>query len=495
MSQQEQVAFDFFATRTSVKLPGVFDSVFWDTLVFQAGAREPAVLHAIVALGAVDLSTATRESRRDLIGPTQLDQYEHLALRQYNKAIRDLGVHFDSRSRDSLHVALITCMVFICIELLRGQIKVANTHLANGLKLLSQMQRQPWPSQSTLLLMLRTERPSTDDYLIEAFTRLSIHSPLFSHDVSFLYIIGQEPPYEPTYEIPPIFETFREARLYLDELINGIYCLSMQIDNFFRLHHRIPSMFFSRKERLHASLSLWLQAFDASRPVFDSSGNYRAFLGIPLLRIYYTMATIMVSACDHPGDEMVYDLHHLDFASIINRATELWDLALHVLRIESSSGNYVLPKPSLTADMGFIPPLYYTAIKCRVPSVRRQAIDILLSAPHREGVWDGVLAASIARSVMDVEEAGLCTHVDTTDDLPPSDHGIAHAVSLVPESARVHRASVEMADGPGARTELTCKFSAEADGTSRHRTVEIDLIPGRLSSGSLQVCARDLSGR
>lgn len=48
---------------------------------------------------------------------------------------------------------------------------------------------------------------------------------------------------------------------------------------------------------------------------------------------------------------------------------------------------------SFTVDIGTIPLSSYMATKCRVPWLRRQAIALLLAAPHQEGIWDGVVIA------------------------------------------------------------------------------------------------------
>ncbi|KFY13982.1 hypothetical protein V492_02932 [Pseudogymnoascus sp. VKM F-4246] len=135
-TQHEQRAFEYFLHRTSRKLPGVFDSPFWSSLVFQASARDPAVLHALIALGAVDLGKATRELA---FAQERVRGYERVALVQYNMAIECLGVHFRRRDGEGRRVALITCMLFICIELMRERFKTANAHLGNGLKLLTEI--------------------------------------------------------------------------------------------------------------------------------------------------------------------------------------------------------------------------------------------------------------------------------------------------------------------------------------------------------------------
>ncbi|KAE9362917.1 hypothetical protein N431DRAFT_565038 [Stipitochalara longipes BDJ] len=492
VSQQEKLAFDYFRIRTSIKLPGVLGSGFWETLVFQASSREPAVLHALIALGAVHLSKATEENHGSLSDTNRMSQYECLALHEYNKAIGHLDVHFRSKSKESLQVALITCMVFICIELLREKFKTANTHLNNGLKLLSEIQGRESPSPAPRSLMLRPEPGSVDDYLIEAFTRLNIHSTFFGEGSSFLYIVGQDATCGPDYEIPLVFETFREARLYLDGLMNGVYYLSVQVDEFFHTYNHVPEKFIRRKERLQASLELWLRTFDVCLASLTVQGDRRTALGIPLLRIYHLMTAIMVSVCIRPGNEMVYDLHVVDFASIVRQAVDLWKLLLQEHCIVPSSQNYDLSEPSFAIDVGFIPPLYYTALKCRVPGIRREAMNLLQAAPHREGLWDGVLAAYIARRIMEIEEGAFYEDISIRNDSDlfnsPGSIGTGDT-PILPEFMRVHNVSVLLPDGASSKAELVYRrCGTEIDGSPEPKSAEINLIFSRVSSGSLSRC-------
>ena len=113
-------------------------------------------------------------------------------------------------------------------------------------------------------------------------------------------MIGQDATCGPKYEMPHVFKTPRMARLYLDGLMNGIYYLKGQVDGAFFTCHRVPERLVRRKEHLQASLEQWLRIFNDCLPSLVANCNRRAFLGLPLLRISHSMATIMVSVCDHP---------------------------------------------------------------------------------------------------------------------------------------------------------------------------------------------------
>ena len=478
INEHEKMAFDFFKKRSVLKLPGVFDSEFWETLVLQASSTEPAVLHALMALGAVHRSSAVLTK----YGPNSKDDTTNpdmrLALQQYNKSIQHLNVHFERKDKSSLQVALITCMVFICIELLRSKFDIATTHLNNGLKLLHEMQGRGRPSTAENSLLLRSDPGSVDDYLIEAFTRLNLHSALFGQGSSFLYIIGQEATCGPTYEMPHVFKTPRTARLYLDGLMNGIYYLEVQVNEAFYADCRVPDRLVRHKEHLQASLEQWLRIFNACLPSLVASCNRRAILGLPVLRLYHSMATIMVSVCDQPGNEMVYDSHITKFASIVTQAVDLWQHVSTGPDKEFCSLNMGVTVPNFTVDSGFIPPLYYTAVKCRVPSIRRKAIDFILAAPHREGIWDGIVVAQIARRIMDIEEEGVrrSSGINSSFELSNDLESIADQPAA-PESARLHSIRVLLPGDSSGKAILICRRpGAQRDGPWESKTVEFDCL-------------------
>jgi hypothetical protein len=52
-SDLERRSFDFFCKRTVVIHSGIFDPTFWTRLVLQATHQEPAIIHAVIALGAL----------------------------------------------------------------------------------------------------------------------------------------------------------------------------------------------------------------------------------------------------------------------------------------------------------------------------------------------------------------------------------------------------------------------------------------------------------
>lgn len=61
-----------------------------------------------------------------------------------------------------------------------------------------------------------------------------------------------------------------------------------------------------------------------------------------------------------------------------------------------------------TFEVRIIPALYLVATKCRLNSLRRRAITLLLTSRRREGIWDSVLCGKVADWLNRLEEdAGM----------------------------------------------------------------------------------------
>ncbi|KAI7216006.1 hypothetical protein KC333_g5090 [Hortaea werneckii] len=61
-----------------------------------------------------------------------------------------------------------------------------------------------------------------------------------------------------------------------------------------------------------------------------------------------------------------------------------------------------------TFEVGAVPPLYFVATKCRVPSLRRHALRLLARAPRKEAMWGATSTGQLAARIIAVEEEGMC---------------------------------------------------------------------------------------
>lgn len=98
-------SFEFFIRKTSPQLAGFFGSAFWERLVLQAAHHEPAIRHALTAIGSLH--------EQKVVGR---DVEMTFALQQYNLAIRSLLSRLGLQEKRGRDVCLISCVLFTCFE-------------------------------------------------------------------------------------------------------------------------------------------------------------------------------------------------------------------------------------------------------------------------------------------------------------------------------------------------------------------------------------------
>ncbi|KAL6822876.1 hypothetical protein J3E69DRAFT_338109 [Trichoderma sp. SZMC 28015] len=428
------IGFEYFRKYTVNKLPGVFESGFWNSLVFQACVEDPAVLHAATALGAAHKNE------------------EAISLVEYNQAIQHLRRHLNRLDNDALRVSLITCMIFACLELLRGGFKTGHAHLSNGMQLLREIQTRQGITSLDGPIVLRTHPQSVEDALVEVFSRLNIQAMLFGQVSNHHIFVSERAPDGPKYNIPSNFQNHTEARKHLDSLINGVYNLTQQGRNVLHNQSQVSEQLYRWKDELDIALIRWLQAFNTSQKGLLANLTPRKMYRTPLLRLYHTMATIMAATSLRGTDEMIFDSYNPNFEALLRQATQLWDVMHNAYLTFKKLTGYVMPAICFTADMGFIPPLYYTVVKCRQPNLRRMAIEILMSAPHREGAWSGPLVARMARHIMAREEESMYEDLDIMPACQPGQSELP----VVPHPSRFNDIKVSLPERVGGKAILFC---------------------------------------
>ena len=172
-----------------------------------------------------------------------------------------------------------------------------------------------------------------------------------------------------------------------------------------------------------------------------------------ILPVYHNMATIMAGVCLSPGDESVFDAYSTQFVVIVGKMAELWAVSQPASPHGRSAGRHLgdfLNMAHCYADIGWIPVLFYAAIKCRVHRVRLQAIQLLECSTHREGIWDSRLTACIARKAMQMEERDFYQGIDTRDSFPLSGCPTPWDLSLplIPSSYKIRRLDAALLGEP-----------------------------------------------
>lgn len=285
-------------------------------------------------------------------------------LRQYSKAIGHLvRTGQPPKSKGSIRVALVTCLVFIYLELLRGRYGAAQAHLDNGLKLLKENQ---------LNCNFRSQQysDSTDESIVEAFFRVYVQSQLLVQpsQISFLSFGATE------VDIPtPMFQSPIQARQHLHMLLNEIFHLTEQAKQQAISGRTTTSLeLVDEQRRIQSNLASWKETHKASKASFLCHGSIRGGFIFETLRIYHIMATIMTNTCLSPSSDWLYSSHTNSFVTMIMKAIYL---RKHAPRLAEILHGNTTEKLKTIVDIGWIPPLYYIALKCRIHRVRLQAIS------------------------------------------------------------------------------------------------------------------------
>ncbi|KAJ4039217.1 hypothetical protein NW761_007882 [Fusarium oxysporum] len=247
-SDDERSGIEWFMVNTSAKMPGVFESKFWNLLVLQASWSEPAILHAVLALGAAhkcDALVYNSSSDAQLSGcPEGL---QRTLSHHYSRAIALLQPYLAVQSKENLRVALISCIVFACLEFLRQQYQTGNALLQNSFKLLNDM--RPQCGGGTILLT--PDPTSIDDILVEEIARLDIQATLLGHGSRQRYLVDSQPLSSIQH---PDFRTVRVARKQLDALLCVVHGMQVRTKSSENAEQNVHSV--------QEQLSTWLKTYE-----------------------------------------------------------------------------------------------------------------------------------------------------------------------------------------------------------------------------------------
>ncbi|KAH9909516.1 hypothetical protein F4778DRAFT_711748 [Xylariomycetidae sp. FL2044] len=358
---RERRSLQFFCEVAAPFLSGPIDSYFWTQLVLQFSTFEPAVRHSIIAIsGLYEQANGNPES-------AQLTPDNDLTLQHYNAAIREL------KAVNSEPLVLLVCILFVCIEFLRGNSELVSLHCKHGIQILERAESQyGW----------------VKEHMSPVFRRMSIIPCFFSSSYeSYPKLIGMHD------EIPPSFSSFSEAQFYIDGLVNRTVRLVRGGDAYRAGHLRdepVPEALLAEQRAIVTLLPRWRDAFWELESRADVPGKTR--LAVSNILIRYEVARVWAEMT-FQYDERVYDQYLERFRWIVEEADSL------VLAGFGDSR-----KKHLTFEMGFLPSLYYVAMKCRDLDTRIRALALMKSlGAARENLWELATMHAAARRMIEIE--------------------------------------------------------------------------------------------
>jgi hypothetical protein len=375
-----------------------FDNDFWSRTTLRLASSEPAVRHALIALGYLTSteSGSLRHARSRFAGQRE----SGVLLHHYNKSVRALLDRMDNTTHTP-EVELVTCLLFVCMEYLRGNYHAAYTHLINGQKIILELREEKKRRDSSLSL-------SSESTTSAATTAASCTSTLIEEELEpmFTRALASAMMYGVRYQlhIPPLqeltgirFQNMREAQIHAHELRNR------SILHLFRMGRRSlesPEAPFTAEELLENELLLscqraWYIALESYRIKHQLSDADA--LVISAMLMHHHITNIWVRCCKEIN-ETLFDDHLETFKTILHHA----ELVLNAMDLNATQ-----PVAKFTFEISVIPSLSFVATRCRCPITRRKALALLARNPPREGLWDAEQHFMMARRAIELEEQDL----------------------------------------------------------------------------------------
>ncbi|OCL04419.1 hypothetical protein AOQ84DRAFT_225993 [Glonium stellatum] len=403
--------FELFRSKAIPELASIRSTGFWHNVVLPACYSEPAILHASIALACEFGLCAEPKSS------SQADDNESVrldAVVEYNKAIYYLKEHITKQSNArSSRAILITCVLFITLELFTGRLQKATIHLDQGRKLLLQSyiaqsngSTTDAPENETKALVFASNPESVEDELVNIFAHLDIQSTYFGSNRPQLKLATHSSitssgksncPKSPTsLVVPSSFHSIHEANQHLVIIMNE--SLTFVGHSFDAARHTLQNQLSNfHRQYLYTHLQDWRQAYERlcleAKPQQRSDRMWKEQSALMLIQ--HAWLSVIVPSSYLEIEETEYDSYLRHFTTIVDLVS-----SISLQRDEEKTGS---DHNHFTFELGVVPPLWWTVMKCREPSIRRKALS-LLSQVGREGLWDPVLMHYLGREIILLEE-------------------------------------------------------------------------------------------
>lgn len=394
LPERDQQTFEFFRSRTASQLCGhsMNDRDVWFRWILQAAAHEPAIRHAVLAIGSCH--------RYFEGGHPNVERDRPAGIRHYGRSI-SLMLHVGTPF--SVSVALIISVLFTVYESMSGHYSLALNHIFNGMRILQshrdlQMVSQYVPEPMLQGLLIRLHRQALELcrskwwYPLTTIPKLELRSP-------------------------SSFASIDDALATLETFVNHCH-LTMnapqyQVGSCGGLSGDHQSEYRSIFKQWFHYLDHWIDA------MIDAGRIERGRLNpcLLLLRIHQQMLFITLHRNGSAEGEMSYDSFLPQFELLVLYASE-YCLALSsssVIKNSTTRQPSQNPRSFSMSSLSSIQPLYFTASRCRDPIIRRTAISLLYRVNERNTLWDSTTTAQVCeRLVHHEEKAAIARAVDST---------------------------------------------------------------------------------
>lgn len=430
----ERRSLDFFVSCAATRLSGWLEESFWKRTVLQLSQRQPAIRHALIAV-----SSAYEQAQANTGSSQPTDSAS--ILRHYNKSIHHLCQQ-NLGTPQSVLIYLSTCLLFTCLEFIRGDSRTAMSHVVSGLNILHTFEKNFDHTPNHL----QPDIQIIHDDLAPIFCRLSIFSNIIGEVTPTIHLKSTD------VDDFTSFDSLSEARDGLTDLMNdGIrFVWSITPTKYTGI---ISTAEIIQQVRLELRAAKWWQRFSLTRSKLrdqassDASQLSNLAEGLAILEAHFYMVQSFMAVLT-ASNECAWDPLFPEFDKMVSLAGYV------ISKRNDRCRNH--PDEAFTFEAELVSPLYLTALKCRHPRIRRQAIVLMEELCRREGMLDSRRAGRVARAIIKIEEAGMRDE----DGVPPAERRIQfffepEVPSNVPERPPAHFGSA--GSGPYSIAYKTCE--------------------------------------
>jgi hypothetical protein len=374
--------------------------------------NEPSIRHAVTAIAALSKMVEEKRKNSQLSGINRVrDEHYRFGIQQYNKAITCLRETLTD-NENALRTALISCILFVCIEAIQGDQIAASGQVHGGLNLMRQVH------QSRLQRDRTGKQPIIEDEIVQMYANINVQS--------YFLVFSQAPHHQPmlpshmqesqrhvfSSSMPRYFTSVSEAKRALDLILNSIV-------QFLSTCTSSTEGKIEKYVQHHARLRHWESAFQPLliRAKVVANMDLDAKMAPLVLNTYHRVGLIILAGSVRQ-EETMYDSLRKEFLYIVSSCCSVLDARTAP---SSNSTLSVGPlQPRFSFEVGILPPLYIVGAKCREPALRRQAIELLGRCPVQEGLWEPFGASRICEWMMEIEEQGMIKNGETEGFVPES---------------------------------------------------------------------------
>ncbi|OAA59755.1 c6 zinc finger domain containing protein [Niveomyces insectorum RCEF 264] len=382
----ETRSLQFYIERTISQFQLFFPDDFWNSHVLQFALSQDCIRHALVSLSA---------HHERYLHPERSAGMPSFAFQQHNLAIRSLLAAGDPSK--ALHVHIVSCLIFICIEALQGELQSAIRLFKHGLSMIKQLHLKAGngctPSSSSSSSSALQGQDKIMTAVMAFINRFAVQVVLLDEDTQPEMTIGDE--------ILPTSKLHLTANTRFASLLEARETLLRLARDLLSGKARTPT----GRVIAAGQLQWWSSAFDA---LIRDQADRISKRGVALLELHQGYLALELKMPNPRQQTLGIDQHvESDGGDNTPQFAYLVSCAERAVQPDANeataTATATAPGPQFYMDLGVVPILFSTILRCHDADVRHRALSLLREHRLQEGIWDSTLTLRVAERILSLE--------------------------------------------------------------------------------------------